>query len=335
MNNSTYLKFMNQPGKVDAYTECESSEEYFAANESASDMTYVDSSRSHVNISDSKFDMKTSCCHACAAEPLCLAWTLSAQSCKLQTRYEKVQAKVNFNADVDAYAPTKTFASALKPRKFQTPRAVIFHGTMCGYQNASIQGKRRDINTIYVGRYMFERGSMALRMNLLPEEYKVFMCMLLMDEVWVPTEWMKRELELYASMSRHSIPVVAVVPEAVDTTLFDPGDHVHAAVNNSGTFQFVSIFKWEDRKGWDVLLRAYWNAFSPTDDVILRLHTYRPGFLARQGQVNISDNLHRFAHSTFGKDLSELAAVTLGNKPLSDEEEVCEDATHNGGPGIT
>lgn len=34
-------------------------------------------------------------------------------------------------------------------------------------------------------------------------------------------------------------------------------------VERQGRFVFLSVFKWEARKGWDVLLRAYWRAFGP------------------------------------------------------------------------
>lgn len=32
-------------------------------------------------------------------------------------------------------------------------------------------------------------------------------------------------------------------------------------------FRFISTFKWEQRKGWDILLQAYLTAFSADDDV--------------------------------------------------------------------
>ena len=32
-----------------------------------------------------------------------------------------------------------------------------------------------------------------------------------------------------------------------------------------GVFRFVSVFKWEQRKGWDVLLGAYWRTFNRAD----------------------------------------------------------------------
>jgi len=39
-------------------------------------------------------------------------------------------------------------------------------------------------------------------------------------------------------------------------------------------FKFLSIFKWEDRKGWDILLRAFMEEFSSEDDVSLHILTY-------------------------------------------------------------
>jgi len=41
----------------------------------------------------------------------------------------------------------------------------------------------------------------------------------------------------------------------------------------SHPFVFLSIFKWEYRKGWDILLSAYLQEFSATDDVALYLLT--------------------------------------------------------------
>lgn len=78
-------------------------------------------------------------------------------------------------------------------------------------------------------------------------------------------------------------------------------------------FQFLSIFKWEHRKGWDVLLKAYWTTFQASDDVVLRLQTYNPAtFVEEHG--NISYNLERYAHELFEKPLSELARVTITDR---------------------
>ncbi|CAK9034280.1 unnamed protein product [Durusdinium trenchii] len=91
-----------------------------------------------------------------------------------------------------------------------------------------------------------------------------------MDEVWVPSHF---GLEHFVSsgVQRNKI---AVVPEAVDTDLFDPAAHEALELGGTeGLYRFLSVFKWEKRKGWDILLRAYFQEFSAVDDVILVIKT--------------------------------------------------------------
>jgi glycosyltransferase involved in cell wall biosynthesis len=83
------------------------------------------------------------------------------------------------------------------------------------------------------------------------------------------------------------VKVVKVV-QAVDVEFFDPAKHVALPLpigvpvmvpegsilehgdSKSRGFVFLSVFKWEQRKGWDVLLRAFLQ-FSGADDVVLYL----------------------------------------------------------------
>jgi len=62
--------------------------------------------------------------------------------------------------------------------------------------------------------------------------------------------------------------------------LFDPAveplDFVQAFGRSDvqpGDFKFLSVFKWETRKGWDILLKAYFLEFTRQDNVILILKT--------------------------------------------------------------
>lgn len=75
------------------------------------------------------------------------------------------------------------------------------------------------------------------------------------DELWVPTPWHQ---DIYAA---HGITKnkIAVIPEAVDTTFFQPRKRRHRIPGVK--FRFVSVFKWEHRKGFDALLQAYWEEF--------------------------------------------------------------------------
>ena len=106
------------------------------------------------------------------------------------------------------------------------------------------------------------------------------------DSLWVPTRWHQK---LYRSFGV-TPDLVDVLPEAIDTSFFDPAlcparsrPGSSSAGRSSPTcfsssvpprvrcprvgeeegydFTFYSAFKFEHRKGWDVLLRAYFREF--------------------------------------------------------------------------
>jgi glycosyltransferase involved in cell wall biosynthesis len=86
-----------------------------------------------------------------------------------------------------------------------------------------------------------------------------------LDQIWVPTEFHR------ASFARAGVVAskLVVVPEPVDVSLFDPARHAPLPLAELGearsadpnsdrrAYVFLSVFKWEARKGWDVLLRAF------------------------------------------------------------------------------
>ncbi|KEG09871.1 putative mannosyltransferase-like protein [Trypanosoma grayi] len=121
-----------------------------------------------------------------------------------------------------------------------------------------------------------------------------------LDEVWAPSSFFKSIYE--RSGVKHGM--IHVIPESIDAFTFDPAlqepiDHtlpavLAAALGKEGIWsnrpldddaqpqqsgakkrrhRFLSVFKWEFRKGWDVLLKAYWEAFGSGkphhDDVVL------------------------------------------------------------------
>lgn len=103
-----------------------------------------------------------------------------------------------------------------------------------------------------------------------------------MDEVWVPSHF---AVDQFASSGVDRAKIF-VVPEAVDVELFDPARHKAldwGAVPGGGgsakpdqkeeVYRFLSVFKWERRKGWDVLLQAFFEEFSAEDPVVLQIKT--------------------------------------------------------------
>ncbi|CAA7059927.1 unnamed protein product [Microthlaspi erraticum] len=102
-----------------------------------------------------------------------------------------------------------------------------------------------------------------------------------MDHVWVPTEF---HVSSFVQSGIDSSKVVKIV-QPVDVAFFDPEKYepldliaiadlvLGSGVKNSFGFVFLSVFKWEQRKGWDVLLKAYLREFSGKDNVALFLLT--------------------------------------------------------------
>jgi glycosyltransferase involved in cell wall biosynthesis len=84
-----------------------------------------------------------------------------------------------------------------------------------------------------------------------------------LDEVWVPSQFNK---ETFASSGVNR--PIKVMPLGVDV------DHFHPFIQSSrfsDRFVFVSVFEWGERKAPEVLLHAYNQEFSSSDDVLLLL----------------------------------------------------------------
>ncbi len=87
-----------------------------------------------------------------------------------------------------------------------------------------------------------------------------------MDEIWVPCS---HNVESFtrAGVDRHKL---FVIPGTLDFAGYSPEGPRLPAIP-SDRFTFLSVFDWHLRKGWDVLLRAYAEAFSGSQDVSLVL----------------------------------------------------------------
>jgi len=292
------------------------------------------------------------CCEACIANRLCLMWSHNADSYQCNLKSSLPNSKALSLASHTSGLIIIGDENSKHSTRLTAPRAVIFHGTTCIHQNLSYAGGRlRDVNTILIGRYMVERDSFSNGLDL--NEYAVISCASVVDAIWVPTEWHVGVMQKLLATASVTGKRIRVLPEAVDTDLFDPSDEGggtnqsvarqcsfvprdeeynqlgiagdiipnqqnRLACPTAGRFEFLSVFKWESRKGWDVLLRSYWSAFGPDDDVALRLRTYLPTFLG--GNPNITSQIEQFAASELGKPLEELARVVWEKDSVSRPE---------------
>lgn len=131
---------------------------------------------------------------------------------------------------------------------------------------------------IAIGRTMFETDG-------LPADW-VQRCNS-MDEIWVPTEFHK---ESFAAAGVDPGKLIAI-GEPVDTVFFDPALYEPLPLQGdepARPFRFLSVFKWEARKGWEVLLEAFLAEFATGEAVQLLIKT-RPFYSSSNFEKLVDD----------------------------------------------
>jgi glycosyltransferase involved in cell wall biosynthesis len=108
-----------------------------------------------------------------------------------------------------------------------------------------------------------------------------------MDEIWVPSRFNKQTF-IQSGVNEDKI---VIIPECIDTDIFNPDGIIPFELPNKAGYNFLSIFEWTNRKGWDVLLKAYFESFSSSDDVCLFLRTYLLGSYDRDTKVMIEEKI--------------------------------------------
>ncbi len=107
-----------------------------------------------------------------------------------------------------------------------------------------------------------------------------------MDEIWVPSTFNQQTFVLGGVEKNR----VKVLPLGLDAKRYDPEQVSAMKIKGKKGFAFLSVFQWSDRKGWDILLRAYLSGFNQRDDVSLILRSYR----SHGSTSSIKDEVHRF-----------------------------------------
>lgn len=130
------------------------------------------------------------------------------------------------------------------------------------------------------------------------------------DQIWVPSRFNLR------TFAAGGVPEerLRLVPYAIDCDHFRP----EPAASGGPRDQIVltSVFEWTWRKGWDLLIRAWVEEFSPEEPVTLRLLTYRgSGALGPGG--DIVDQLTGYL-SELGRSPDSIPDIELLTEPLSD-----------------
>jgi glycosyltransferase involved in cell wall biosynthesis len=129
-----------------------------------------------------------------------------------------------------------------------------------------------------------------------------------LGEVWVPSRF---NIETF-TRSGVTVPVIRM-PAPLDLSAFLDIPEC-PPIQPARQFTFLSVGTWQERKGWDVLLRAYLREFKSGDDVCLTIRSYHP----RRDAQAISRDLARLASDCKGQ--TKQARVRLISAGLSKPE---------------
>jgi len=177
-------------------------------------------------------------------------------------------------------------------------KIVIFHVPAHAFFTFS------DVN-YHIGRTMFETNSLpktwANKCNL-------------MNEIWVPSKFNAKVFQ-----SSGVDKPIFIIPPAIDTDYFHPEKTKPLLIETDRKFRFLSVFQWIYRKGWDILLNAWIEAFSSKDDVCLLLRAYPYGIYDNdKGQQWIQQAINNFL-SQKNVNPSDIAPIII-LKHISDDQ---------------
>jgi glycosyltransferase involved in cell wall biosynthesis len=117
---------------------------------------------------------------------------------------------------------------------------------------------------------------------------------------------------------------IKIIPEAVDVEFFDPKtvdpyEFPSTLGIKEDTIVYLSIFKWEERKAWRILLKAYFQAFQPEENVILVILT-NAYHVEQQTAADFRRLVQEFATKEFNKLLKALPKVYILPPNLPQDE---------------
>ncbi len=110
---------------------------------------------------------------------------------------------------------------------------------------------------------------------------------------------------------------IFIVPHGADVDTYSPNNPALPLSNVRNTFNFLSVFQWQHRKGPEILLKAYWEEFSKKDNVALVLKTYWGHTFSKEQSRVIANQIAGYKESLGFKDT---APVYLTTSLFEDED---------------
>jgi glycosyltransferase involved in cell wall biosynthesis len=136
----------------------------------------------------------------------------------------------------------------------------------------------------------------TLEASTVPDEF--VQCANRYDEIWLTSTWSANVMRKYLSQKP-----IRVMPPGVNPSLYKEGGHRFDFRPNIKQFVFLSVFSWNYRKGWDVLLSSYFDEFSSNDDVSLLIASRYQFGDTRAHKNKIKEDIEKVMEQFPNKDL--------------------------------
>ncbi|MBI2560779.1 MAG: glycosyltransferase [Planctomycetes bacterium] len=136
-----------------------------------------------------------------------------------------------------------------------------------------------------------------------------------MDEIWVPSTFNQKTF-CKAGVDPEKI---FVIPHGVNPSLFNLDRVSPIIYGKPAGFTFLSIFEFTYRKGWDVLIRAYLEEFTPDEDVRLIVKTHRGAAVLQEEKGSVKDILFNYI-SSIGFDPENTPPIIIVEEPIPLEQ---------------
>jgi glycosyltransferase involved in cell wall biosynthesis len=132
------------------------------------------------------------------------------------------------------------------------------------------------------------------------------------DEIWVPSKFL---VDAFVN-SGILASKIKWMPEPIDTDFYNPETVEPLQIKGLSGYNFISVFKWEPRKGPDFLLRAFFSEFKKHENVTLYLLTYEYGGYSPHSKSSI-ERLIRLVAMKYKFDLKKLPKYKVINQVIS------------------
>lgn len=122
-------------------------------------------------------------------------------------------------------------------------------------------------------------------------------CCQMYNEIWVTSPWSSSILK------KHVDKPIYVIPAGVDPILYTENGPRFDFKPNIKNFVFLSVFGWGYRKGYDVLLKAYFDEFNASDDVSLLISSRYQSGTSRFHRDKIRNDIDNIMRGFPNKDM--------------------------------